>query len=212
VEQPAHGFIYKVPHRRGTQELQDTFTEVFVRNRVYSLEMDANEFRDEDKADAYLSVTDSFVAAPKDKPFVWVPWNESRKPHPELYYATNKMLNWWINYQRLPRIQVFCDGGSHRSVTIFGAYLRTYYKSYEADKIVAERVTVDPWSDVPKGYDHTKISQPLEYIDGYLEEFPADRLLFKAMGNDWLGRLEGFSQDIYELVKKRYAKHDGLGL
>jgi len=194
--------------------MEETFTEVFVRNRPRSFEMDAeNDQRDVDlNADAYVSVTDSFVTAPKNKPFVWVPWNEGRKPHPELYYATNKMLNWFINYQKLKRVQVFCDGGSHRSVTVFGAFLRTYYRDQEAQKIVKERVQVDPWADQPKGYDPTAISHPLEYIDGYLEEFPADRLLFKAMNDDWLGRLEGHSKGIYELVKKRYGDHNDLGI
>lgn len=178
-------------------------TEVIVRGRPKSLETDAKAFLGEDEADAYLSVTDTWVVPPKDKIFVWMPWNEGRMPTPELYYACNRALIWWIHYQKLKRVQVFCDAGTHRSVTIFGAFLMTYFKKREREQIVAERVALEKYEytdEQLKGY-----ADPLEYIETYLDDFPADRLLFRAMGNDYLCRLDAHTKDIYELVKERYA-------
>ena len=144
---------------------------------------------------------------PQGKHFAWFPWNEGRQPIPEMYYATNRVLNWWIHYLKAKNIQIFCDGGTHRSVTVFGAYLRTYHTNREAEEIVKNRVeklhdSFDPTKTYPE---HATWAQPLDYIDSYLEKFPADRLLFRAMGNDRLGRLDCHSRGIYDLVKERYG-------
>ena len=191
-KQLPHGVIYQVND-----------TSIFVRNRPYSLECHVEEKEEIDKADAYLSVTDSFVVPPVGKPFVWFPWNEGRHPIPEMYYATNRVLNWWVLYQKLKRIQIFCDGGSHRSVTVFGAFLRTYFTDRQAREILSKAVQVNPYPD--SEVDLRVECDPLVYIDEYLEEFPADRLLFKAMQRDRLGRLDGHSKGIYRLVKARYG-------
>ena len=198
-EQQAHGYIYKIGE-----------SEIFVRNRPYSLETDARKWKDEDEADAYMSVTDSFVVPPVGKPFAWMPWNEGRVPTPELYYGCLRVLNWWIFYQKVKRIQLFCDGGTHRSVTIFGAYLRAYHTLHEADEIVENRVEVFPFAgesstpEMRKGW-----AQPLEYIERYLHDCPEDRLLLTAMGKDRLGRLEGHSRAIWEGVVERYGDNQG---
>lgn len=186
---------------------------IYVRNRPRSFEIESKDIVAADKADAYLSVTDTFVKPPFGVHFVWMPWNEGRKPTPELYYAANKALIWWTQYLKLPNIQVFCDGGTHRSVTIFGAFLMTYFSRAEAEAIVAKRIAVfDPKLDKRadgKPVDRSGWAQPLEYIDGYLEDFPQDRLLFEAMKHDRLGRLEGHCKYIWEKVKERYADNQG---
>ena len=194
-----HGFYYQVKESR-----------IFVRNRPKSLEIGAKGFDAEDEADAYLSVTDTFVVPPTGKIFVWFPWNEGRKPIPEMYYATNKALIWWVHYLKLKKIQIFCDGGSHRSVTVFGAFLRTYFPNQEAQEIVKNR-TERLYDGTSQDEDHSGWAQPLEYIDSYLEDFPADRLLFKAMSQDYLGRLDSHSKGIYRLVKERYGDTVGIG-
>lgn len=186
----AHGFIYQVGE-----------TTVIVRNRPKSFEMDANKFDEDDRADAYLSVTDSFVVAPMDKPFVWVPWNEERYPTIEQYYACNRVLIWWIFYMKLKKVQIFCDAGTHRSVTVFGAFLRTYYNK-TAEEIVASRVEFNPF---PGERDTSTWSHPLGNIDSYLEKYPEDRLLFEAMNRDKLGRLDAHCKYVFDTVRKRYC-------
>lgn len=188
-----HRFMYKIGG-----------TEIVVRGRPKHLEIGAKTVEEDDPCDAYLSVTDTFVVAPQGKIFVWFPWNEGRSPIPEMYYATNRVLHWWIHYQKLKRVCIFCDGGSHRSVTVFGAYLRTYLKSDQARDVVAARVDLagkEPEAAV-------SWAQPLEYVDSYLRQHPADALLFKAMSEDYLGRLDNHSSNIYRLVKERYAVSD----
>jgi hypothetical protein len=104
---------------------------------------------------------------------------------------------------KVPKIQIFCDGGTHRSVTVFGAFLMTYFDKHERQKIVDDRIALQKYDytdEQLKGY-----ADPLEYIEGYLEEFPADRLLFESMKKDYMGRLDGHSGEIYRIVKKRYA-------
>lgn len=189
-----NGFFYNVEE-----------SEILVRNRPKTLShgLPTSEV---DDADAYLSVTDTFVVAPPNKVLVWFPWNEGRMPTPEMYYATNKVLNWWVFYQKMKKIQVFCDGGTHRSVTVFGAFLRTYFDKEKAAEIVKNRRPAKEVQDaIDKGSDASMWAQPLEYIDGYLEDFPADRLLFKAMRGDRLGRLDSHSKTVYDIVRERYA-------
>lgn len=190
-------------------------TTIIVSSRPRSLSHSADErkeaskeCRKQEKADAYLSVTDSFCVAPSRAkvPFVWLPWNEGRKPHPELYYGANKTLIWWVHYQKFKKILVFCDGGSHRSVTIFGIFLLTYFPK-EAKEIVAARVDLNrqDLNDEENKRDRSSWAQPLEYARRYLDEFPADRLLLSAMGSDYLSRLDNHSKRIYEMVKERYG-------
>ena len=162
--------------------------------------MTAKERREE-RADAYMSVTDTFCTAPKDKPFVWLPWNEGRYPYPELYYSANRALIWWIHYQKLKRVILFCDGGSHRSVTIFGVFLLTYFPE-QAEKIVQERTSLTHGKLIE---DHW--ANPLQYARRYLDQFPADRLLLASMGKDYLSRFDNHSKGIYEMVKERYGDH-----
>ena len=203
-----HGFIYTLPFRDSAKYEggKDWDVQVYVRNRPKSFEIGAKTYHEADQADAYLSVTDTFTVAPTGKNFVWMPWNEGRHPTPELYYACNRTLIWWSHYMKLPTIQVFCDGGSHRSVSIFGAFLRTYFTKSQAADIVAKRV---PKFDDYEIKDRSTWCDPLEYIDSYLETFPSDRLLFKAMGKDYLSRLDTYCDDVWKQVKERYADNKG---
>ena len=180
---------------------------VVVRNRPKTLSIGEEKLNEgeaeKDKADAVLGVTDTFIVAPKGSIFVWFPWNEGRDPIPEMFYACNKVLNWWTHYQKLPLIQVFCDGGTHRSVTVFGAFLMTYFTKADREKIVEERIILDTYDK--KAEDLSRWAQPLEYIESYLDKFPADRLLFQAMRENYLGRLDAHSKGIYDIVRERYA-------
>lgn len=173
---------------------------VIIRNRPKKLIHGEDDFDEEDRADAYLSVTDTWLAPPHDRIFVWCPWNEDRYPTPDMLYATVRTLMWWIHYQKIKNIQVFCDGGTHRSVTVFGAFLTSYCSRQEREKIVSERVSLN---DEENNMDW---ANPLQYIAGYLELFPADRLLLKSMGEDHMSRLDVHMSNIYEMVKERYGK------
>jgi hypothetical protein len=191
-----HGFIYKVRE-----------SEIYVRNRPKCLTIGEAEYKNPkkqkvaavDQADAYLSVTDSFCIAPPGKQYMWFPWNEGRQPIAEMFYATNKTLNWWTHYMKLKKIQVFCDGGTHRSVTVFGAFLMTYFTRAEYDQIIKDRV---PVNYEPK---HHHTAHPMDYLESYLKTFPSDRLLFQAMREDYMGRLDNHCRNIFDQVKERYA-------
>lgn len=189
-DRDAWGHIYKVNE-----------TEVFVRNRPRSLEVDCTNFKSEDIADAYLSVTDTWVKPPEGKPLVWMPWNEGRKPTSELFYAVNRSLIYWIHYRKLKSVHLFCDAGTHRSVTVFGAFLLTYFPE-DARNIVMQRKYVTRGDDEGS----PTWADPLEYIESYLKEFPEDYLLFKVMGNNYIGRLEEQTGSIYERVRKRFGR------
>jgi len=180
---PDFGFIYKVKE-----------SEIFVSNRPRHLFGDSLGESNFD-ADAYLGVTDAWPISPKNKILVWFPWHEGRMPIPEMYYACNRSLIWWVHYQKLPKIQIYCDAGTHRSVTVFGAFLLTYFPD-EAKNIVANRIGVGRSDDN---------SDPLEYINGYIRDIPEDRLLFQAMGHDFLGHYETFSKNIYDSINIRYG-------
>ena len=110
---------------------------------------------------------------------------------------------------KLPTIQVYCDGGTHRSVSIFGAFLRTYFTKEQAADIVSKRVGKFDDYEIK---DRSTWCQPLEYIDRYLEDFPSDRLFFKAMGKDPMSRLDGYCDSVWQQVRDRYADNKGNGL
>jgi len=186
-------------------------TTVYVRNRPSKrmLTIDCERFVDEERADAYLSVTDTFVTPPKSKPLVWIPWNEHRLPTPEQYYGANKTLNQWIYYNKLKKVSIFCDAGTHRSVTIFGIYLLTYFSRKEAEEIVKNRVDFISYNKGDDPKDYSGIANPLEYAEGYLNRNPVDRLLLDMMGKDYLWRLDMLSQQIVKTVKERYADNRG---
>ena len=178
------GFTYKVDE-----------TEVFVSGQPKKL------FNPEGclgyEANAYLGVTDSFCSIPEGKMFMWFPWNEGRSPIPEMYYACIKALTWWIRYQKLSKVCLFCDGGTHRSVTVFGAFLLAYCPQ-KAEQIVNDRIAVNLDQEADN-------CNPLYYIKTYLDEFPEDMLLFKSMGEDYLSRLDAHCESIYKRIKSRYG-------
>lgn len=175
-------------------------SEVIVRNRPHKLIIGEKDFKDEDRADAYLSVTDTWVDLPNDRPFVWLPWNEGRDLTPDHIYGVNRSLLFWTYYKKLKSIQFFCDGGTHRSVSLFGSFLITYFNREEREEIVKNRVATN---ELTEHFEDQ--SNPLEYIEGYLEKYPADRLLMVAMGNDYMSRLEVYMEDVYNQIKVRYG-------
>lgn len=181
------GFLYKVKS-----------TEIFVSSRPKKMDQRGAEGYE---PDAYLSVTDTFCTPPDGKPYVWFPWVESRYPIPEMFYACNRALIWWVHYHKLSKVQVFCDGGTHRSVTVFGAFLLTYFPN-TASEIVADR---KPVNLEEKNWEE---SDPLFYIQGYLDVFPEDRLLFKVMGEDYLCRLDAHYDAINRRIKQRYGERN----
>jgi hypothetical protein len=181
---------------------------VIVSGRPKKLTQGPDDFADTPDVDAFLSVTDTWVVPCPNKIFVWLPWNEGRNPSHELWYSANKTLIWWIHYQKLKKINVFCDAGTHRSVSVFGAFLTTYFDRHEREKIVQERVALQK-------YDYTeeqlaRYAHPLQYIESYLDRFPEDRLLFKAMKGDYMGRLDGFTHAITRLCQERFADRNEL--
>lgn len=113
--------------------------------------------------EGWLSVTDRFIAYPPTAVSAWFPWRESGPPSPEVLYGTLKTLNYWIKELRLKTIYLNCDAGTHRSPSVFGAYLSTYYPD-EVEKIVASVVLHN------KNPEHH--SCPKKYWDSYVVQYP----------------------------------------
>lgn len=90
---------------------------------------------------------------------MFAPWNEGGQPQIETIFTILKTLDYWIREQKLNRVYVACDGGTHRAVTMFGFYLLAYHKE-EAEAINNAHVLVGrpDWSN------------PLEYARGYIKE------------------------------------------
>jgi len=183
----ASGYIYKINE-----------SEIFVRNRPNKLSMNFDKLDEDDKADVYISVTDTWMEPPLDRPLVWYPWNEDRKPTPELFYAINRVLRWHVYYRKTPKISINCDGGTHRSVTVFGAFLLTYHADI-AEQVIKDRININK-------SDELDWANPLEYIEGYLKERPEDRLLLSAMGEDSMSRLDAHCRSIFDKVKERFGE------
>ena len=167
-------------------------TEVHVRNRPTRIIMSL----DPPEASAYLSVTDSWVSPATGVTHMWFPWNEGRQPTGEMFYATNRVLDFWIRRQKMKRVDIFCDGGTHRSVTVFGAFLKTYYTESEAQAIVDAR------SDLSGDNNHCN---PLEYVSRYMDDLPSLALLFRCMRRDQMSRLDVIAEAMTREVTELYG-------
>lgn len=109
------------------------------------------------RPDAWISVTDTQVAFPLGAVYHWLPWVEEAPPTKETLYAVLRLLNYYVRSGAM-KIYVHCDAGTHRSPTIFGAYLLAYLGRRKAEEI-QKTATL---------HGRTTSSEPLYYIDTYL--------------------------------------------
>lgn len=110
--------------------------------------------------EGWINVSDRFVRHDKNVTNVFTPWNESGQPQIETIFSVLKTLDYWINEQKLKRIYISCDGGTHRAVTMFGMYLLAYEKDLANE--------INNSYKFGGGRDHW--SNPLEYANSYLNE------------------------------------------
>lgn len=121
--------------------------------------------------DGWISVTDRFLTYPVGRHF-WFPWIESGPPKPEVLYGVLKTLNYWIDDLGLARIYLHCDAGTHRSPTVFGAYLDIYHD--DIAKSVAD--TVKLVNKTPETH-----SCALLYWQSYVRDYPKLKTLCLAI-------------------------------
>lgn len=137
-------------------------TTVFVAGRPdYNSSCDS-EF-DLDEIDGWMNITDRFVPQPEWTYQAWFPWRESGPPSPEVLHGSLRTLHYWIDQLKLKHVFVHCDAGTHRSVTVFGAYLLTYHPE-EAEAIAKGRTLY--------GKEEAFHSDPIEYWTSYIEQYP----------------------------------------
>ncbi|MCX9024672.1 MAG: hypothetical protein OIN85_01085 [Candidatus Methanoperedens sp.] len=146
------------PLRSTTYKVGDTVVHVAGRPDYRPEAIDKNYLA---KVYAWLSVTDRFVPPPPGAYSQWSPWIENGPPDMEVLFTCLKVLHYWIDELKLPEVVIHCDAGTHRSVTVFGAYLRTYHP--EKAQEISDNFTM-------LNRDHR--SDPLEYWDSYVEECP----------------------------------------
>lgn len=112
-----------------------------------------------DSVDGWINVSDRFVRHNQGKLNMFIPWNEAGKPSYEAIFSVLKTLHYWIDEQKVSRVYIHCDGGTHRAVSMFGFYLLAYHagKSEEINnsKILVKR---EHWSN------------PLLYAQTYLKD------------------------------------------
>lgn len=135
-------------------------TEVIIAGRPDSID---NRHLDKtfiESVDAWLSVTDRFIEYPVTR-YQWFPWQENGPPQNEVLYGSLKTLHYWIDKLKLKRIYIHCDAGTHRSPSVFGAYLCTYHAKLAQQ--ICEAGT--HFRDYP--------SSPYQYWLSYLVQYPA---------------------------------------
>ena len=112
-----------------------------------------------DSINGFINVSDRYVRHDKNKANIFIPWNEGGQPTVEAKWACLKTLHYWINEDKLEKIYIHCDGGTHRAVTMFGFYLIAYHKDQADD--IQKKYTL-------KG--RNTWSSPLEYAHSYIRE------------------------------------------
>jgi hypothetical protein len=125
-----------------------------------------------DSVHGWCSVTESYVEYPVEANVRWFPWKEHKEKLPDhVLFGTMKMLNFWINELKLPRIYIHCDLGTHRAPTVLGAFLLGYYPK-EFDTIEANRIIFNRKHSTIIGTNGSEHGQPRSYIKSYLREVP----------------------------------------
>jgi len=129
---------------------------------------------DLDEIDAWMNITDRFVPQPMWTFQAWFPWRESGPPSPEVIHGSLRTLHYWIDQLKLSHVFIHCDAGTHRSVTVFGAYLLTYHPE-QADAIAQARTLY--------GKEENYHSCPMEYWRSYIRDYPELEKLALATKN-----------------------------
>jgi hypothetical protein len=140
--------------------------------------------------EGWINVSDRFIRHDKNVTNSFMPWNEGGQPQIETIFAILKTLDYWINEQKLKRIYISCDGGTHRAVTMFGLYLLAYEKE-RADEINKNY-------KFGGGRDHW--SNPLEYARSYISEgmVPALDVIIEKIKDNTVGdKTAGVSLDSF---------------
>lgn len=113
--------------------------------------------------DGWLSVSDRFIEFPEGARHQWFPWIENGPPKPEILYGSLMTLTHWIDRLRLRRVYCSCDAGTHRSPSIFGAYLAGFHRDVQDE--IARNVKLGPPG-------RPRWSCPVEYWTKYEQNHP----------------------------------------
>lgn len=144
------------------------FTKILVGNRP---NYDGTNESFYNSVDAWINVSDRYVRHRKGTVSVFLPWNEAGIPSYETLFSVLKTLHYYVSEQKLSKIYIHCDGGTHRAVSMLGFYLLAYHPD-RAEEINNSKVLVDRevWSN------------PLEYARTYLKDIPLLPEFLKAIG------------------------------
>lgn len=126
-----------------------------------------------DTVKGWMSLTDRFIRYPiSTSQQAWFPWVESGPPKPEVIYGALTTLHYWIDVLKLDTIYIHCDAGTHRSPSIFGAYLDTYHPE-SAEEVAGNAVV---FGKKPEHH-----SCAVKYWDSYKDRNPDLKLLTDAI-------------------------------
>lgn len=130
---------------------------------------------------AWLVVTESYIEYPISANVRWFPWKEHQEPLPDhVVYGSLKMLNYWVNELKLPRVYIHCDLGSHRAPTVFGAFLYAYFKSSQVG-IIKSRKVIRPEQSTVISLTGEIHGNPEQYFNSYLEHLPLLETMIKMI-------------------------------
>lgn len=120
----------------------------------------------------WLVVTESYVEYPIEANVRWFPWKEIIEEFPDhAIYGSLKMLNYWINELKLPRVYIHCDNGTHRAPSVFGAFLSGYYSDIQSE-IIKNRKVVRRKGHPAIGRDGKVHAEPDRYFKTKTSKLP----------------------------------------
>lgn len=120
----------------------------------------------------WLVVTESYIEYPPEANVRWFPWKEGLEILPDhALYGSLRILNYWVNELKLPKVYIHCDLGSHRAPTILGAFLSGYYPQSQGEIIKNRKVTRIE-SCAVKGLDGKIHAEPDIYFQDKVRQLP----------------------------------------
>lgn len=154
-------------------------TEVLVGQRLDKCGIELELF---ESINGFLSVTDSFIHYPPDSNAHWFPWKESENFPDTVLFGSLKILNQWIKEDKLKKIYIHCDLGSHRAPSVLGAFLFAYYSKKESLDIIKKALffnnQITNYKNINTGENN---ADPLYYINEKIKINPKLSYLIKAI-------------------------------
>lgn len=186
IEKSLNYAKYKLTGTRSKEEL--TFY-VGCRANAYPVSEDFYK-----SIDGWISVTNNVCFFHKPTDFMWFPWNEENHCLPETFFGVIMTLLYWEMAGKR-RFYIFCDAGTHRAPTVFGAYLWALFDLRTRHDVVAKHELI--------GREH--LSDPLEYIGFHLEDVPEDGRFLKQCRHGPLNSLESIVRQTQNTFDRRYG-------